>query len=150
MPVFTSISVVEYMAKAAIAVKLTSMPPETSTSRTPMAKMPSTIELRSRSNRVGRETKEESTAVVSAQKATTTRKTSVSLRVQSILMRPPVSHDANASASSRSEVALLATSFTIRPPFMTRMRWQQARSSGRSSEITMVPSRSADRPAMIW
>ena len=41
---------VEYMAKMAMAVKDTSMPPDTITISTPMAKMPMTIPLRSRSN----------------------------------------------------------------------------------------------------
>src|SRR6185312_3184826 len=86
MPRFFRASVVEYMAKAAIAVKLTSMPPETSTTSTPMAKMPVTMELRSRSKSVGSEKNAGSTTVVRMQNATTTKNTRVSLRVQSIFI----------------------------------------------------------------
>ena len=83
----TSIRVVVYMAKAATAVKLTSIPPETSTSIAPTAKMPRTIPPRTRSVRVGMERKPGSTIAATAQKATMTAATSVSLRARSSLMR---------------------------------------------------------------
>ena len=77
----TSMSVVVYIAKAATAVKLTSMPPETSTSIAPTAKMPSTMPPRRRSVSVGIERKPGSTTAATAQKARITTATSVSLRV---------------------------------------------------------------------
>ena len=79
-------SVVVYMAKAATAVKLTSMPPETSTSIAPTAKMPSTMPPRRRSVSVGIDRKPGSTIAATAQKARITPATSVSLRVRSSLM----------------------------------------------------------------
>ena len=104
MPYFTSVSVVVYMANAAIAVKLTSMPPEISTISTPMAKMPMTIELRSRSNSVGSDRKLRSASAATTQNATTTRKTRVSLRVRSsrfIMAGPPPASRAAAPGRAR-------------------------------------------------
>ena len=124
-------------------MKLTSMPPETSTSMAPTAKMPSTMPPRSRSVSVGIDRKPGSTTAATAQKARITPATSVSLRARSSLMRR-----ACARGRPRSSPRP-ARSSVMRPSFITRMRWQVARSSGRSSEMTSTPSPRPARSRMI-
>ena len=83
-------TVVMYMADTAMAVKLTSIPPETRTSIAATARMPSTMEARRRSLSVVTERKFGSEIVATTQKATMTSATSVSFRVKKSLERKPV------------------------------------------------------------